>query len=174
MGTEAVLFALLEGNPMYVDVLIQTMHWTGEIVEDGPDIGRPGFDGPPTELTPDQDTKPYIRTMSEGPVLLLENAARWQFGRALWAAMERSEFYHLLIQRLLRWTAREARKTPDGIALGRKARKILSKMFPTIAPVLTRPISAELGVSVPSSASGVLKKPGDVNDENLKALLNME
>jgi len=58
---EGVLFALLEGDPVYIDVLIQTIHWMGQIDHDY--CGREqhdGFDVPPTELTPDQDFKPHL------------------------------------------------------------------------------------------------------------------
>lgn len=62
-GAEEVLFALLEGDPMYVDVLIQTIHWTGLIDHDGDSNDKKFSDGfsncpPPTNLTPDQDSKP--------------------------------------------------------------------------------------------------------------------
>jgi len=171
-GTEAVLFGLLEGSQMYVDVLIQTMHWTGEIVEDGPNIGRDGFNGPPTELTPDQDARPYARTMSEGPVLLLESMARWSFAPVLWAAMAKSEFYHLLIQRLLRWIAREAQKTRDGLALGIQARKIMTSMFPDISSALTKPVSIEVAAAILSDSPDMLQCPGDVDVETLTKIIS--
>ena len=97
------------------------MHWTGKIVPDSPDLTTvDDYMGPPTELIPDQDAQPYCR-MLEGPVQLLEWVAKFNFAEALWAGMRKSEFYHLFIQRLLRWIAREQRSTRDDKAIGRKA-----------------------------------------------------
>ena len=142
-------------------------------MEDGPDIGRDGFHGPPTELTPDQDARPYVRTMSEGPVLLLECVARWSFAPALWAAMAKPEFYHLLIQRFLRWVAREAQKNRDGVALGPKARKIMTRMIPDISSALANPVSIEVAAAILSNDSAdMLQCPGDVRVETLTKILS--
>jgi hypothetical protein len=168
-GTEAVLFALLEGDPMYVDVLIQTLHWTGFIAPDGVEPeGR--FDGPPTQLTPDQDLDPYVRTMSAGPVSLLSEMAKWCFAGALWSAMQRSEFYHLLIQRLLRLTAREALGTKDGRRLGKPARKILSSMFPVLQ--LDNPVARESAEHILAHAGDIITSPDNVSTESVSRILN--
>jgi len=73
-GAEQVLFALLEGDPMYIDVLIQTIHWTGLIDHDG-DSNNDKFSDefsncPPTQITGDQESKPYVKLMSTGPLRL--------------------------------------------------------------------------------------------------------
>mmetsp|Transcript_32792 Transcript_32792/g.69192 ORF Transcript_32792/g.69192 Transcript_32792/m.69192 type:complete len:312 (+) Transcript_32792:436-1371(+) len=173
-GTEAVVFALLEGDEMYIDVLIQTMHWTGLIDSEDVDneIYLSGFSNvPPTKLTADQESAPYVRTMKEGPILILECVAKYSFAPALWAALERSEFYHLLIQRFLRWAAREAKNTRDGKALGGKARNLLSSMYPDIAGRLNRPVSNEVADKILAVASALLSNPSAVNADNLQKLL---
>lgn len=135
-GAEQVLFALLEGDPMYVDVLIQTIHWTGLIDHDGDsnnDTYSEEFSNcPPTQLTGDQDSKPYVKLMSTGPFRLLVEMTRYKFGGALFAALTESEFYPLFIQRLLRLVGREAIGTFDGIKLGKMARAILLKLCPGV------------------------------------------
>ena len=166
-GTEGVVFALLEGDEMYVDTLLQTMYWTAEIIESDWDsgyMGREGFgnDCPPTQLSPDQDTEPYIKTMKEGPVLLLECVAKYCFAPALWAAMSRSEYYHLFVQRLLRWTAREAKKTKDGLALGPIVRKILSSMFRDVVTTLSKPVPEKVAESILVNSSALLVNPSSV------------
>lgn len=176
-GTEAVVFALLEGDEMYVDVLCQTMHWTGEIIKtdwESDYSGRDGFgnDCPPTKLTPDQDSAPYVRTMKEGPVLILECVSKYCFAPALWAALSRSEYYHLLIQRLLRWTAREVKKTRDGLVLGETVRRVLSRMFPIVANSLSQPISEKAAENILQDSATVLVHPSSVTVENLIRLLD--
>ncbi|KAL7551035.1 hypothetical protein ACHAWF_014236 [Thalassiosira exigua] len=178
-GTAALVFGLLEGDEMYVDVLIQTMHWTGEIIHydwDSGYDGRPGFgnDCPPTQLTPDQDTEPYVRTMNEGPVLMLECVAKYNFAPALWAALAKSEFYHLLVQRLLRWAARETLKTRDGKALGGKARKILSGMFAGISGLLKQIMSVEASQKILLDSSTLLSNPSLVTTTTLKNILESD
>lgn len=126
-----VLFALLEGDPMYVDVLLQTIHWTGRIDHESRERDA-GFDGPPSELSPDQDTRAYVYFMSRGPLGLMAAMARVKFGTALWAALRDSEFYHLFVRRLLRLVAREALGTYDGVKLGPVAKKILQSMLPGV------------------------------------------
>ena len=67
-GTESMVFALLEGNPMYVDVLMQQLYWTAPITSEGDDDDEPeGFyvcnsmytEYDPMKLTPDQ-TSPEL------------------------------------------------------------------------------------------------------------------
>lgn len=135
-GAAEVLFALLEGDPMYIDVLIQTIHWTGLIDHDGDDNNRVHSDGfsncPPTKLTPDQDSHSYVKLMSTGPLRLLVEMTKYKFGGALFEAMKESEFHHLFLQRLLRLVGREGINTNDGSKLGPMARKILLKVLPGI------------------------------------------
>eukprot|EP00574_Skeletonema_japonicum_P012885 CAMPEP_0201735248 /NCGR_PEP_ID=MMETSP0593-20130828/36557_1 /ASSEMBLY_ACC=CAM_ASM_000672 /TAXON_ID=267983 /ORGANISM="Skeletonema japonicum, Strain CCMP2506" /LENGTH=364 /DNA_ID=CAMNT_0048228765 /DNA_START=27 /DNA_END=1121 /DNA_ORIENTATION=+ len=135
-GAAEVLFALLEGDPMYIDVLIQTIHWTGLIDHDGDDNNDVHSDGfsncPPTKLTPDQDSYSYVKLMSTGPLRLLVEMTKYKFGGALFEAMKESEFHHLFLQRLLRLVGREGINTNDGSKLGPMARKILLKVLPGI------------------------------------------
>ena len=61
-GCADTLFALLEGDPMYVDVLIQSIHWTGLIDREDLDdesFSRGFSNVPPTKLTPDQSSKVF-------------------------------------------------------------------------------------------------------------------
>lgn len=120
---------------MYIDVLIQTIHWTGLIDHEECDNDKfsNGFNNcPPTKLTPDQDSKPYVKLMSTGPFRLLVEMTKYKFGSALWAAMKESEFYPLFIQRLLRLVGRESLGTHDGKKIGPMSRKVLMKLFPGI------------------------------------------
>lgn len=160
---------------MYIDVLIQTLHWTGLIVEDSDDddpmLNRNDFyDAPPTQLTPDQDSEPYVKTMSQGPLLLLVEMTKYVFGPALWAALGRSEFYHLLVQRLLRLTAREAKQTRDGRKLGRMARRVLTHMVPVTG--LESPVSSETGDFILEQAGQQLISPEIVTTERVQQILN--
>lgn len=171
-GTESIVFALLEGDEMYIDVLIQQLAWTGLIREGDEEV--PGFisyNGPLEKFTPDQESAPYVRTMSEGPVLLLLCVSKYVFAPALWAAMSNSEFYHLLIQRLLRFVAREVKGTLDGRALGHKARKILSSMFPDVEKLLKQPISMEAADKILTESSTLLSEAASVTSTNVKSLL---
>ena len=131
-GAENVMLALLEGDPMYIDVLIQTVHWTGQIEHESADDERHvGFNNcPPTQLTPDQDSKPYISFMSAGPLRLMVEMTRYKFGHALWEALKESAFFNLFVKRLFRLVGRETLKTRDGIKLGPMARKILLQLLP--------------------------------------------
>jgi hypothetical protein len=93
---ERVLFALLEGDTMYLDVLMQTLYWTGFIRKKDDRVGGQCWgDIPPTRLTPDRDDHPYVKTMAEGPLLLLLEMTKYGFAEALWAAMRNSEFLSL-------------------------------------------------------------------------------
>ncbi|KAL7534704.1 hypothetical protein ACHAXR_006038 [Thalassiosira sp. AJA248-18] len=139
-GAERVLFALLEGDPMYIDVLLQVIHWTGQIDHEDcdPDIHDEFNNCPPTKLTPDQDSKPYVKLMSTGPFRLLVEMTKYKFNSALWAATKESEFYLLFVQRLLRLVGRETLGTCDGVKLGPTARKILMQLLPGIS--LNKPL----------------------------------
>lgn len=132
-GTESVLVALIEGDPMYMDVLAQTMYWTGQIKkvdDDNPDEHiHSEWDIPPSKLTPDQDDAAYVTTMWEGPYMILKSMNRYVCKPAFWAAMRRSEFAHCLAHRFLRIIAREALGTKDGLKLGKIARASLSELI---------------------------------------------
>lgn len=175
-GTENVLFGLLEGDPMYVDVLIQTMHWTGLILPDGIEADHIQSQYrvcPPTRLTPDQDSKPYTKCMANGPVCLLTEMLNYNFKDALWAAMRQSEFYHLFIQRLLRWIGREALKTLDGRKLGPSARRILTDILPGVAIISyekNKPISKEVAEKLLAKTS-TLTTPASITSSRINEML---
>ena len=159
---------------MYVDTLMQTMYCISQICEFGSELqpGFPQFSEPDRQqLTPDQDSAPYLRTMLEGPVLLLSCVSKYNFAPALWGAMAASEFYHLFVQRLLRWVAREVKGTLDGKGLGRKIRKIMSSMFPEIAKLLKEQISEDAADKILSESATVLSDSTSVTIDNLKILL---
>mmetsp|Transcript_13575 Transcript_13575/g.28068 ORF Transcript_13575/g.28068 Transcript_13575/m.28068 type:complete len:328 (-) Transcript_13575:984-1967(-) len=177
-GTDSVAFGLLEGDKMYVDVLILTLHATPLIIEeernetDGDVLSRGFYDLPPSQLTPDQDSAPYVRTMSEGPLLLLKRMCDCVIGKALFAAMARSDFYHLLVQRLLRLAAREALGTRDGLRLGKMARSVLSHMF-VIPTLLTNPLTKTQADQVMKAASVKLTTPFVTTANAIESLLNV-
>lgn len=130
ISTSDVIFALLEGDVMYLETLAQTLYWTAYIGPEGnnPDDMDRLFNGPPTELTPDQAEDAYIIAMGLGPLLLLREASRYnKIGQALFAAFRTDcQFYHLLVQRLLRLMAMEALYPTGGNEhLGEMARSIL-------------------------------------------------
>jgi len=173
-GAESVLFAFLEGDPMYIDVLIQTLHWTGFIAEDGVEKDFDAFNIPPSMLTPDQDSAPYVQTMSEGPVLLFNEITKHVFGPSFSAAVQKSEFYHLLIQRLLRLTAREVLGTRDGKSLGKKVRQILGRILLFEDFDLTQGmISKTAADNILENVSSSLTTPAAVTEENINHLLKI-
>jgi hypothetical protein len=83
--------------------------------------------------------------MSEGPLLLLREASRYhKIGQALFAALRTDcQFYHLLVQRLLRLMARETLGTADGTKLGKIARGIVQDGI----------LGGEASISIPTSMS---------------------
>lgn len=171
-ATSDVLFALLEGERMYLETLAQTLYWTGYIGPEEENEKERDFDNcPPTALTPDQTKAAYIQTMKEGPLLLLREMTKYQFGQALYAALKQCQFYHLLVQRLLRFTAREALKTSDGKALGKMARTILGRGI--LSDINVTPISEETAENILQNAGSVLRSPEAATDEAIKNLLGI-
>jgi len=167
-----VLFALLEGDNMYLEVLAQTLYHTGFIgpenkVKDEWDF----YNCPSDELTPDQDQSAYIRTMEEGPLLLLREMTKYKLGLALFAALKECQFYHLLVQRLLRLTAREALKKSDGRALGKMVRLIIGEGI--LSGVKVGLVSKKTAKSMLENAGFVLKSPEEATDEAIKKLLDI-
>lgn len=105
--------------------------------------------------------------MSTGPLLLLVEMTRYKFGTALFEALKRSEFYHLLVQRLLRLIAREAIGTRDGKRLGPMARKILSKLsdlFNLRQPV-SKSVADKLLNETEESPCGLIREDGTITAE---------
>ena len=171
-ATSDVLFALLEGDTMYIEVLAQTLYWTGYIGPEEENENERDFDNcPPTALTPDQTKPAYIRTMKEGPLLLLREMTKYQLGLGLYAALKQCQFYHLLVQRLLRLTAREALKTSDGKALGKMARTILGKGI--LSDVNVAPISEETAEDILNNAGSILTSPEAATDQAIKDILGI-
>lgn len=167
-GTESVVFALLEGDTMYVDVLAQTLYWTAFIGEGEEDLEYSKWEVPPTKLTPDQETPSYAKTMLQGPLLLLTEASRYCFAPALWEALRQSRFYHLLCQRLLRLVAREG-MNGDARKLGKSARHILAAMINVDA---IPPIGdAQVSETILSTANQVLTSPEAATAEAINNLL---
>jgi len=167
-----VLFALLEGDIMYLEVLAQTLYWTGFIgPEDSCKNDNAFYNCPPTKLMPDQEERAYIRVMKEGPLLLLHEMTKYKLGMALFAALKKQcQFYHLLVQRLLRLAAREALKTKDGKALGKMARLILGD---GILGVNVAAISKNAASDILENAVAVLTSPEAATNEAIKGLLEI-
>jgi hypothetical protein len=173
-GTSDVLFALLEGDTMYVEALAQTIYWTGYIgPEDENEDANTFSNCPPTSLTPDQTKFPYIRTLSEGPLLLLHEMTRYKLGMALFEDLRRCRFYHLLVRRLLRIVAREAQETNDGVKLGRLARIILGKGILRRGSMVD-PVSVETAENILENAESLTLAFRSVTTEEIAALLKIE
>jgi hypothetical protein len=130
---EAAMFALLEGDPMCLDVICIMLFRTPFI---GPDEElekqENEFDCVEENgLTPDQDSAAYCSFMEAGPILLLSTMASWNFSSALFSSIRQSQFYTKAVQRIARIIAREAKVNPtrDGQRLGGLCRKILPHLL---------------------------------------------
>lgn len=129
---EDVVFALLQGDPMHLDVLIITMSntpligTTDEIIDKTHMFHE--YRDARHQLTPDQETRSYIKTLQTGPLFILQQAGRVDLGLALFAAMRKSPVFPLLIQRMLRLIGREGMETPDGKELGPMCRELVPKL----------------------------------------------
>lgn len=126
---EDVAFALLEGDRMYLDVLIITMTNTPFI---GPeDIAKEKlllyqqYTDARVNLTPDQESKDYCRTLKTGSLYILCEVGKMKFGPALFSVMKESKVFFLLIQRMLRLVGREGLGFEDGLELGPMCREVL-------------------------------------------------
>lgn len=76
------------------------------------------------DLTPDQEYLAYIDVMKKAPLYLLDQLSKRKIGAAVFAALQSSQIWFLLVQRFLRWMAREGMGTPDGKELGPMVRRI--------------------------------------------------
>jgi len=175
-GAKSVLFGLLEGDPMYIDVLIQLITCTSLIVREGTnvdhDVENKFYKSQMSStklLSPDQDSAPYTKCMAEGPMKLFTSMLNYQFKDALWAAISKSEFYHLFIQRLLRWVAREAQNTLDGRYLGPNARKILIDILPAINVSKDRPVTGEIASLIIEKSPLLLKTPRSITVQRVNS-----
>jgi hypothetical protein len=173
-GTSDVLFAILAGDTMYVEVLAQTIYWTGYIGPEEENEHENDFHKcPPTRLTPDQTKDAYIRTLSEGPLLLLQEMTKWRLGLALFAALRQCQFYHLVVRRLLRIVAREAQKTNDGVKLGRLVRTILGKGI-LGRDTLLQPVTVEVAENILKNAKSKTLAPALVTTKVIETLLGIQ
>jgi hypothetical protein len=130
---EAAIFALLEGDPMCLDVISILLFRTPFIgPEQELEEREDEFDETPEDgLTPDQDSEAYCFFMESGPILLFSNMAKWNFSSALFASIRRSEFYPQVVQRIMRIIAREGMSNPtrDGRRLGKTCRRFLPHLL---------------------------------------------
>lgn len=127
-GLAAVAFALLEGHPMYIDCFIVFMTLTPPIcstdqVQKLKTIFKP-YNVMNTDLTPDQDSLAYIDVMKQAPLFILKEMIKYKIGIAVFAKIQQSQIWFLLVQRFLRIIAREGMQTSDGIELGPICREI--------------------------------------------------
>ena len=156
---EDVIFALLEGDPMYIDVFIVTMTNTPFI---GPEDKAKEklllfheYRDARTQLTPDQDDVAYGRTLKTGPMFILQELGKLKMGAALFAAMQKSKVYPLLIHRFMRLIGREGLGNEDGIELGPICRDLLPKLCKGTIPAQMVEV-LEKGPMPPDNALKVL------------------
>lgn len=131
---ESTLFALLEGDPMCLDVICILLFHTPFI---GPEEELEQWDQvfdrtPEDSLTPDQDSNAYCNFMKVGPISLFTEMSKWRFGSAFFASIRKcSEFYPQVVHRILRIIAREGMSNPtnDGKQLGKMCRKFLPSLI---------------------------------------------
>jgi len=135
---EDVAFALLEGDLLYLDVLIITMTNTPYI---GPEeeakekqLLYQQYTDARVNLTPDQESRDYCRAMKTGPLYILSEIGKMKFGVALFTAMQESKVFYLLVQRMLKWIGREGMGFQDGKELGPMAREVLPKLCQETMP----------------------------------------
>ena len=171
-----VIFALLEGDVMYLEALAQTLYWTAYIgPTDENEHERDFSNCPPSKLTPDQTKAAYIRTMAEGPLLLLREASRHnKIGQTLFAAFRTDcQFYHLLVQRLLRLMARETLGIDGTNKLGKMARSILQDgILGGEASIPTSMMSITAAHHILDHAAEVLSSPKKVTNDAILQLLS--
>jgi len=136
---EDVAFALLEANPMVLDVLIVTMTNTPWIGPEGMSQEKlllfHEYRDARTQLTPDQDDVVYCKTLKTGPLYILQQLGTLKWSTALFAAMRQSHVFPLLIQRFMRIIGREGLVDPktgipfeDGQQLGPICRDLVPKL----------------------------------------------
>ena len=121
-------FALLEADPMIIDVMISTFTGTPHMGVDTPPVNLHHLlvkDRPNTELTGDQESDVYIVFISRGPITLLQTLLYGEFYPAFQVALQRSSPFPLLVRRLLRIITREVEGTKDAMAVSFHCKGVL-------------------------------------------------
>lgn len=109
--------------------------------------------------------------MQEGPLLLLREMSKYKLGMAFFATLKKYHFYHLLVQRLLRLTAREALKKKDGRALGKMVRAILGDGM--LGGVKVAVGSKKTAKNIQENITSILTSPEATTNDAIKKLLGM-
>lgn len=148
------MFALLEGDSMCLDVCCLLLGNTPFIgpEEQIPEVQNDFYATPEDQLTPDQETEAYITYMSQGLLLLFNNMIQWKFSSALFAAIRRTQFYPLALQRIVRIIGREGMPNPtrDGQKLGKSCRKLLPHFvgLDVVTPEIVEILKSKVSQSV--------------------------
>ncbi len=142
-GVEATMDCLLglcQGNPMYMDVLclsVSNTEYIGPLekylkgclfrahCKSYPHSKRFQAD----RVSPDQDHIFYIKFMNIGPLAICREMMKYNFRNAFFASIQRSDYFHLLIVKMLRIIARETLGKSDGFYLGQTCRVLLPYML---------------------------------------------
>lgn len=121
-----VVFALLEADPMVVDVIIMLFTATPYIGEDAPIDSNAFHDVDPfNELTPSQSSLDYIDTIRIGHIRLFTTILYQEFYEAVTSVFRRSPLFHLLVRRLLSIISREVDGYSDGLELAKYCKGIM-------------------------------------------------
>lgn len=171
-GCEEVIYALLEGNQMYCDVLCLFISGTPYIglEGDGLDNAKEAFDNcvkqPTRLLTPDQRTSEYTNIMKVGPFMLLDEIIKNCSPNLVMAFFEagikKSIIFHLVIQRLLRLICRSVLQTKDGVELAPYCKRILPYLCNGL-------MSRRVEELLTGTVSSITRKgESSNNDENVK------
>jgi hypothetical protein len=164
-----VAFALLEADPMILDVAIMMLTCTPYIGGEGDYDSASYRDAmnafedanPETDLSPDQDSPEYIELLKKGPIMLLHSLLYQEFYQAFRAALTRSSMFPLLVKRLLRVISRESQGTKDGVALAFYLKGVLDiacnlDLDPAAnKKFFTRPLPEELGTGLLEQLDGL-------------------
>jgi hypothetical protein len=121
-------FALLEADPMIIDVMISTFTGTPHMGVDTPPVNPLHLlvkDRPVLELTGDQESDAYIAFISRGPITLLQTLLYGEFYPAFQVALQRSSLFPLLVRRLLRIITREVEGTKDAMTVSFHCKGVL-------------------------------------------------
>jgi hypothetical protein len=121
-------FALLEADPMIIDVMISTFTGTPHMGVDTPSVNLLHLlvkDRLNKELTGDQESDAYIAFISRGPITLLQTLLYGEFYPAFQVALQKSSLFPLLVRRLLRIITREVEGTKDAMTVSFHCKGVL-------------------------------------------------